>query len=56
MEDKNLQEAFASLVKEGNKEAIAELLVEYVEPQHVTTDFIGLLLNTRNLKPGDALE
>jgi len=55
MEEKQLQEAFASLIKDGNRSALAELLVEYVEPQHVTTDFIGLLLNTRNLAPGDAL-
>lgn len=55
MEEKNLKEAFAALVKEGNKEAIAELLVEYIEPQHITTDFVGLLMNTRSLKPGDAL-
>lgn len=55
MEDTKLQAAYASLVKEGNKDAIAELIVEYVQPQHVTTDFVSMLLNTRALNPGDAL-
>jgi hypothetical protein len=55
MEDNKLKEAFASLVKEGKREAVAQLLVEYVQPTHIATDFIGLLMNSRNLKPGDAL-
>lgn len=55
MDEKQLKEAFASLVKEGKMDAVAALLVEYVDPQHLTTDFIGMLLNTRNLNPGDAL-
>lgn len=55
MDEKQLKEAFASLVKEGKREAIAQLIVEYVQPEHIATDFIGLLMNSRNLKPGDAL-
>lgn len=55
MDELKLKEAFASLVKEGKREALAQLIVEYVEPQHIATDFIGMLMNTRNLKPGDAL-
>lgn len=55
MDEKQLKEAFASLVKEGKREAIAQLIVEYVQPTHIATDFIGLLMNSRNLKPGDAL-
>jgi hypothetical protein len=55
MEKKVLQEAFASLVKGGDKQAVAELLVEWVQPNHITTDIIGMLMPTRNLKPGDSL-
>ena len=52
MEDKKLMESVASLLKAGDKEALAQLLVEYTQPGHITTDIIGLLLNSRNLKPG----
>ena len=52
MDEKELKEAYASLIKEGKRDAIAQLLVEYVQPNHVTTDFIGLLMNTRSLNPG----
>lgn len=55
MDKELLKESIASLVKEGNREALAELLVEYVQPRHLTVNFIGLLLNSRSLKPGDAL-
>jgi hypothetical protein len=56
MEDTKIKEAIASVMKDKNqREALAELLVEYIQPNHITTDFISLLLNTRNLKPGDSL-
>lgn len=55
MDEKQLKESVASLVKGGDREALAQLLVEYIQPNHITTDFISLLLNTRNLTPGDAL-
>lgn len=56
MEDIKLKESIASLLKDTNKrEALAALLVEYVQPQHITTDFIGLLLNSRSLNVGDSL-
>lgn len=53
--EKKLQEAIASLMKSGDKEALAQLIVEFVNPTHIATDFVSLLLNTRSLKPGDAL-
>lgn len=49
-----LKEKVASLAK-GDKKAYAEFLVEYVEPGHITTDYISLLLNSRRLMPGDIL-
>lgn len=55
MDELQLKEAYASLVKEGKREALAQLIVEFVQPTHIATDFISLLMNTRNLNPGDAL-
>ena len=56
MDDIKLKESIASLMKDKNKrDALAELITEYVEPNHITTDFVGMLLNTRNLNPGDSL-
>jgi len=55
MENKQ-QEAVAEIIRDSkNREKLAELLVEYIDPGHITTDFVGMLLNTRNLKQGDAL-
>lgn len=51
-----LKQAIASLMTDkSQRDAFAEMLVEYVQPNHITTDFIGMLLNSRNLKPGDSL-
>jgi hypothetical protein len=55
MDELKLKEAFASLVKEGKREALAQLIVEYVQPEHIATDFISLLMNSRSLNPGDSL-
>jgi len=55
MDEKQLKDAFASLIKKGDMSAVAELLVEVIEPTHLTVDFVGMLLNTRSLNKGDAL-
>ncbi len=55
MEEKQIKQAIAELMRSGNRSAVAELIVEYVEPQRVAVDFVNLLMNTRTLKPGDAL-
>lgn len=56
MDEIKLKESVAALLKDKNqRDALAALLVEYVQPNHITTDFVGMLLNTRALKPGDAL-
>lgn len=54
MEDKKLREAYASLAKD-DRQALAELMVEFVQPNHITVDFVSMLLNTRRMKEGDAL-
>lgn len=56
--DKKLEEynqQVASIISTGDREALAELIVEFVQPNHITEDFVGLLLDTRSLNPGDAL-
>ena len=56
MDEKQLRETVASLAKDKNKrDALAELIVEYIDPKHITTDFVSLLLDSRSLKEGDAL-
>jgi hypothetical protein len=55
MENKELNEKVASLLKEGDRQAVAEMIVEYVQPNHITVDFVGMLLNSRSLNPGDSL-
>src|SRR3990167_5535664 len=48
------REALASLAK-TDREAFATLIVEYLQPNHITTDFVSMLLNTRSLAPGTQL-
>lgn len=55
MDEKTLKDAYASLIAKKDMSAIAALLVEYVQPHHLSVDLIGLLLNTRTLNEGDAL-
>lgn len=54
--DEKLKQAVASMMKDpSQRQALAEMIVEYVQPGHVTTDFVGMLMNTRSLNPGDSL-
>jgi hypothetical protein len=39
----------------NKRDELAELLVEFIDPGHITTDFVGMLLNSRAMKEGDAL-
>ena len=56
MDEKKMATAIASMVSDPMKrDALAEIIVEYVQPNHMTTDFISGLLNTRRLNPGDSL-
>ena len=48
------RQALASLAK-TDREALAALIVEFLDPNHITVDFVGMLLNTRQLQPGDQL-
>jgi len=54
--DKKFKEAYAAMAKDRTqRDALAALITEYIDPKHVTQDIVGLLLNTRSLKVGDAL-
>jgi hypothetical protein len=53
--EKKYEEAVAELLKEGKREALAALIVEWVQPTHLTADFVSMLLGTRSLNIGDAL-
>jgi hypothetical protein len=55
MDEKTLKEAFASLVNKGDMGAIAALLVEYVDANHVPADIMNLIMPSRSLNVGDAL-
>lgn len=51
-----VKEAMAALLSDKTqRDALAEMIIEYVQPNHITTDFVGMLLNTRSLRPGDSL-
>lgn len=55
MDELKLKESVASLLKSGDKAALAQLMVEWIQPQHITTDYISLLLNSKALNKGDSL-
>lgn len=55
MDEQTLQEVASIMKDAGKREEFAEMMVEYINPGHITTDFVGMLLNTRRLNPGDAL-
>lgn len=54
MDENRFKEAYAQVAK-TDKRALAELIVEYIDPKHITQDIVGMFLNTRSLNPGDAL-
>lgn len=57
MADKQKEmEALSSLMRDKReRDALAEIIVEYVQPNHLTSQFLDALLDTRSLKPGDSL-
>lgn len=56
MELEQFKTAYAEIAKnKAARDTLAELIVEYIDPKHVTQDIVGMFLNTRSLKPGDAL-
>jgi len=48
------KETVAEIMR-SDKEAFAEIITEWLQPNHLTTEVLSLLLDTRSLKPGDLL-
>lgn len=56
MANEKYMEQLASMMKDpAQHDALAELIVEFVQPNHLTNLFVSQLLDTRALKPGDSL-
>lgn len=56
MNEQEAKNAVAQLLRSvEQRDALAELIIEYVQPNHLTTDYVSRLLSTRRLNPGDAL-
>lgn len=55
MDEKTLKDAFAALVKKGEKNALAALLVEYIDGNHLPADIMNLIMPSRSLNEGDTL-
>ena len=53
--DKNLKEQVAAIFESKDAGRIGNFLIEYIQPNHITVDFIGMLLDTRRLQEGEAL-
>lgn len=54
--DKEFEKAYAALAQDkSQRDALAALIVEYIDPNHITENIVGLFLNTRRMKIGDAL-
>jgi len=56
MSDKEFKEALAEYMRDPDqRDAFAQILVEFLEPSHLTTEVLSLLLDTRSLEAGDLL-
>lgn len=54
MDEERFKKAAAEVAK-TDKNALAALIVEYVDPKHITQDIVGMFLNSRSLEAGDML-
>lgn len=56
MSTKDYKEALAEVMSDAEqREAFAQILVEFLQPNHLTTEIVGQILNTRSLEAGDLL-
>lgn len=56
IKDLKYKEEVAALMRDSRRrEELAQMIVEYIQPNHVTDVIMNMLLNTRTLKPGDTL-
>lgn len=50
-----LKKDVAALLQTGDRQALAELIVEYIDPTHLTGDIMNQIMETRSLNVGDLL-
>jgi hypothetical protein len=56
MGEKDYKEALAEVMRNPEeREAFAQILVEFLQPSHLTNEFVSMILNTRSLEAGDLL-
>ena len=56
MSEKDYKEALAEVMQSPEeREALAQILVEFLEPGHLTNEFVSVMLGTRSLEAGDLL-
>lgn len=56
MDKIQLNQELASLVKDPKRRyELAQMYQEWIKPNHIAVDFVGMLLNARSLQPGDTL-
>lgn len=53
--NKELEKQVASVFESGDRKALAEIVVEYIQPNHIPTTMVDAILNTRQLNLGDSL-
>lgn len=49
------KEAVATVAKSGDRKALAQVITEWLDPQHLTTDLMSLFLDSKSLNPGDSM-
>jgi hypothetical protein len=56
MTDEKIKTALASLTRdEASRKELASVIVDWIKPNHLTSDLVSLFLDTRSLMPGDML-
>jgi hypothetical protein len=54
MKEDEIRQAVAEVAKSGNRQALAEIITEWLQPQHLSMELMGRFLDTKSLKPGDS--
>jgi len=55
MKDDEIKQAVAQIMKSGDRKALAEMITEWLQPQHLTIDLMSRFLDSKALYPGDSL-
>ena len=55
MDESKLRETIATLAKQEKKQALAEVITEWLNPGHLTLELANLMLDAKSLNAGDSL-